>query len=100
MKKGPLESISNTQTTTRRRRKYDAEFKQQALTMIGQGQPVRSVAQALGISENLLYQWKRAARADQSSAELEVEQLLKRLKQVEMERDILKKALSIFSRQT
>jgi transposase len=54
----------------------------------------------LGISENLLHQWKRAARADQSDAELEVEQLRQRLKQVEMERDILKKALSIFSRQT
>ncbi len=30
----------------------------------------------------------------------EIEQLRRRLKQVEMERDILKKALSIFSRQT
>lgn len=37
--------------------------------------------------------------ANQSSAELEVEQLRQRLKQVEMERDIFKKALSIFSRQ-
>ena len=63
--------------------------------MVRNGQSVRSVAEALGISENLIHQWKRAARADQSSAELEVEQLLKRLKQVEMERDILKKALSM-----
>ena len=35
-----------------------------------------------------------------SSTEQEVEQLRRQLKQVEMERDILKKALSIFSRQT
>ena len=82
------------------RRKYDEEFKQQALTMIRNGQSVRSVAEALGISENLLHQWKRAARANQSAAELEVEQLRKQLKQVEMERDILKKALAVFSRQT
>jgi transposase len=82
------------------RRKYDEEFKQQALAMIRHGQSVRSVAEALGISENLLHQWRRAARANQSSAELEVVQLRQRLKQVEMERDILKKALSIFSRQT
>ena len=66
--------------------------------MVRNGQSVRSVAEALGISENLIHQWKRAARANQSSAELEVEQLRQRLKQVEMERDILKKALSIFSR--
>jgi len=68
--------------------------------MVRNGQSVRSVAEDLGISENLIHQWKRAARANRSSAELEVEQLRQRLKQVEMERDILKKALSIFSRQT
>jgi transposase-like protein len=33
------------------------------------GQLARSVAQALGISKNLLHQWKRAARANHSSAE-------------------------------
>src|SRR5215470_13856333 len=57
-------------------------------------------AQALGISENVLHRWKREARDSQSNSELEVEKLRQRLKQVEMERDILKKALSIFSRQT
>jgi transposase len=82
------------------RRKYDAVFKQQALSMIRNGQPARSVAQALGISENLLHQWKRSASAGQSAAEQEVEHLRQRLRQVEMERDILKKALSIFSRPT
>jgi transposase len=98
MKKRP--SNSSVRQAKTARRKYDEEFKRQALTMIRHGQSVRSVAQALGISENLLHQWKRAARADQSDAELEIEQLRQRLKQVEMERDILKKALSIFSRQT
>lgn len=68
--------------------------------MIRNGQPVRSVAQALGVSENLLHQWKRAAQDSQSNSDLEVEKLRQRLKQVETERDILKKALSIFSRQT
>jgi transposase len=61
---------------------------------------VRSVAQALGISENVLHRWRRDALDSQSDSELEVEKLRQRLKQVEMERDILKKALSIFSRQT
>jgi transposase len=82
------------------RRKYDDEFKQQTLAMVRNGQSVRSVAEALGISENRIHQWKRAARANQSTAELEVEQLRRQLKQVEMERDILKKALAVFSRQT
>ena len=82
------------------RRKYDEEFKRQALQMIRDGQPVRSVAQALGIAENMLHQWKRSATAREPNLVAEVEQLRARLRQVETERDILKKALSIFSRQT
>ena len=96
-KKDPNSSVQQDKPV---RRKYDEEFKQQALMMIRNGQSVRSAAEALGVSENILHQWKRAARANQSTAELEIEQLRQRLKQVEMERDILKKALSIFSRQT
>jgi len=100
MKKGPSESTRNMEQTTRRRRKYDEEFKQQALAMVRNGQCPRSAAQALGISENLIHWWKRAARALLQMAENEIERLRQRVKQVEMERDILKKALSIFSRQT
>jgi transposase len=81
------------------RRKYDEEFKRNALKMIEQGQSVRSVAQALGVAEGQLHKWKRDARRLASPTEQEVLVLRARLKQVEMERDILKKALSIFSRQ-
>jgi transposase len=95
MKKGSSKSKRDLEPSTPRRRKYDEEFKQQAVAMVRNGQSVRSVAQALGISENILHQWKRAARDNQSSAELEVEKLRQWLKQVEMERDILKKALSM-----
>ncbi len=90
----------NTKVKGQPRRKYDDEFKRQALQMITNGQAVRCVAQSLGIGENLLHKWKQAARSHQSSDEREVLELRARLRQVEMERDILKKALSIFSRQT
>jgi transposase len=84
--------------SVRIRRKYDEAFKEQALQMIRLGQPVPTVAQALGVSESLLYKWKQAARP--SEVDQEVEQLRQKLKQVETERDILKKALSIFCRPT
>ena len=84
--------------TVKPRRKYDDAFKQQALHLLRQGQSVPSVAQALGISEGLLYRWKHALRP--AAIEQELEQLRQKLRQVETERDILKKALSIFSRQT
>ena len=86
--------------TTQSRRKYDDDFKQQALQLVRNGQPARSVANSLGISESLLHKWKQSRRDEQSELAKENEQLRSRLKQVEMERDILKKALSIFSRQT
>ncbi len=89
----------NTKANDQPRRKYDDEFKRQALRMIANGQAARSVAQSLGISENLLHKWKQSARGNLSPDEREVAELRARLRQVEQERDILKKALSIFSRQ-
>lgn len=41
------------------RRKYDAEFKTEVLKMVGNGQSVAYVSQALGIRENLIYRWKQ-----------------------------------------
>jgi transposase len=82
------------------RRKYDEEFKWNALKMIQNGQSVRSVAQALGVAEGQLHKWKRDFKQTAPEAEKEVAELRAKLRQVEIERDILKKALSIFSRQT
>ncbi len=82
------------------RRKFDEDFKQSALKMIENGQSVRSVAQGLGVSENLLHKWKQVRLSNRSGLEAENADLRARLRQVEQERDILKKALSIFSRQT
>jgi transposase len=76
------------------RRKYDDVFKQQALQMMRLGQTVPAIAQALGMGEGVLYKWKQAQRPAAQDQELE------QLRQVENERDILKKALGIFSRQT
>jgi transposase len=82
------------------RRKYDEEFKRGAMKMIDNGQTVRSVAESLGVGENLLHKWKSVRRAGATGLEQEVIELRARNRQLEMERDILKKALSIFSRQS
>jgi transposase len=84
--------------TIKTRRKYDDVFKQQALQMLRLGQSVPAVAEALGVGEGLLYKWKQAQRP--AAMDQELEQLRTRLRQVETERDILKKALSIFCRPT
>ena len=88
------------------RRKYDAEFKKEVIKMIESGRSVPDVAQSLGIGTNLIYYWvKRSKKKDvtlQTKADDSFDEdkaaLQKRIKELEMERDILKKALGIFSR--
>lgn len=79
-------------------RKYDDEFKRQAVKKILDGQSVASVSRELGVAEGILHNWKKARLAKTSSAEQEVLELKKRLKEVEMENEILKKAALIFGR--
>mgnify|MGYP001564322945 CR=1 FL=1 len=86
------------------RRKYDEGFKTEALRMTNSGRSVPDVARSLGMSENLLYKWRSEQKSsyspEASNRDAELEQLRKQLRQVEMERDILKKALAIFGRTT
>lgn len=95
------------------RRKYDriggpTDFKAEILKMVANGQTVPYVSKALGVSENLIYRWKSATQekkkgelaSDSSLLSLENQQLKERVRQLEIEREILKKALAIFSRQT
>lgn len=79
-------------------RKYDDEFKQNAVKKILDGQSVASLSRELGVAESLLHKWKRTKISSASNAEREVIELRKRLREVEMERDILKKAALIFGR--
>ena len=79
-------------------RKYDDEFKREAVRKIHDGQSVASVARELGCAESLLHRWKRNAVEASPDSEEESIALRKRLREVEMERDILKKAALIFGR--
>ena len=79
-------------------RKYDDEFKRQAVKKILDGQAVASVSRELGVAEGILHAWKKAKLASSSASDQEVLELKKRLKEVEMENEILKKAALIFGR--
>ena len=92
-----------------KRRKYDRAFKYEAVKLVTEGG--RSVAEAarnLGIHENLLWKWKREYLEDSEHAfpgkgrlkpqDEAVRRLQRELADVREERDILKKALAIFSK--
>jgi transposase len=98
-------------STKRTRRKYDDSFKEDVLKMVMSGRPVSEISEALGISENLIYTWKKKAKQDKGAganaaggynaeAAMEIERLRAELRRTEQERDILKKALVVFSRGT
>lgn len=86
------------------RRTFDEDFKQNALRMVADGRSIRSVAAELGISDQLLQKWRKAMQdrhvdgsRTSSEYEAEIRALRRRAERAEMERDILKKAVSIFS---
>ncbi len=79
-------------------RKYDEDYKREAVRKIHDGQSVASVSRQLGVSESVLHKWRKEAVATASDGEREVIELKRRLHEVEMERDILKKAALIFGR--
>ncbi len=87
----------------RKRRKYDEDFKAEVLKMVASGKPVTEISHSLGIGENIIYRWK--SKQVQFSKELangkkeldvwqQFEQLQDKLRQTEMERDILKSTYS------
>lgn len=88
------------------RKRYTAEFKQEAIALWQASEKsAAEIEKDLGITTGLLYQWnkadkqKAAAQADGSAAEAaEIKRLKKELALVQQERDILKKAVSIFSK--
>lgn len=93
-----------------KRRKYDRAFKIAAVKLVTEkGTPVAEAARNLGIHENLLHKWKNQYQTDSTGAfpgkghlkpqDEEMRRIKKKLADVEEERDILKKALAIFSKE-
>ncbi len=89
------------------KRRYTAEFKAQAIGLVGIGKPVAEVARDLGISEGVLYGWVRKgsqsvelgsegprAAGEQPAAD-ELRRLRRENAHLKLENDILKKAAVI-----
>ena len=94
------------------RRQYDLEFKRNAVELCRtSGRPVSQVANDLGINRSILRRWQRelASHGDRAfpgtgklmmgtDQEEEIRRLKKELAIAQEERDILKKAMAIFSK--
>jgi transposase len=92
-------------------RHFSREFKRDAVQWVTEkGVPVGKVARELDIHPNLLHLWRRRFLAQGDKAftgrgrirpeVAEIRGLRKQLEKVRQERDILKKALAVFSKQS
>ena len=87
-------------------KRYTEEIKIEAVKqVVERGYSAAEVAGRLGMTTHSLYAWKMkygpnaAEHQEKTAVEVENKRLKKELKRVTEERDILKKAVSIFSRQ-
>lgn len=91
----------------RRRRKFTNEYKQDVIRMLEEKEiPIKELAKDMGLGIDLLYSWRRRYgkgnynNISKEEDTAEVKKLIKRLREVEEERDILKKAMAIFTQPT
>jgi transposase len=96
---------------SRNYRTYTKQFKLEALELLSSsGKSAAQIERDLGITKGLLLKWRdryqvkkdngeaRLEPSDLEAAQAEVRQLRRELAVAEQERDILKKAVSIFSK--
>ena len=91
-----------------RRRRYSREFKKEAVRLAREdGRTSKDVAEDLGIRSDMLRRWVRELELEEGDAfrgsgvlrteEDELRRVKRELSRVKEERDILKKAVAIFS---
>lgn len=89
-----------------RHRKYSDEFKREAVAQAESGRNVRQLARELGLSPGLIYKWRERYQVVEEQLEpsagraesAQVRELKRQLAIMTQERDILKKAIQVFSR--
>jgi transposase len=88
---------------------YTREFKLEAVQLVkSSGKPMSQIARELGVSDSALYHWSKQLAEEgeqafpgsghQSAQEEEIRRLKRELDITRQERDILKKVVSIYSR--
>ena len=93
------------------RRKFGREFKVEAVRLIKErGVAVAQAARDLDVHENVLRKWVKELSADPAQAfpgagqmkpdQLEIDRLRREVSKLKVERDILKKAVAYFARES
>lgn len=88
----------------RKQQRYTNEFKQQIVDLYNAGTPVSQLAREYGLVEQTIYKWIKnlspIVKTDEGDtvSMKEYKELQKKMAQLEMENEILKKATAIFAK--
>ena len=86
---------------------YPEEFRREAVELVRSGRKISDVAQSLGVTEQSLRNWVKQRQLDlrerddglTSAEREELRELRRRVKRLEQEREILKRAAVFFARE-
>lgn len=83
--------------------RYTEEFKQQIIDLYNTGSSVNYLSREYGVSNVTIYEWIKESSPIKVSENEEItskeyEKMKKRIAEIEMENEILKKATAIFAR--
>ena len=94
----------------KKRRIFSKQFKEDAVRLVKEsGESLAAVARNIGVGEQSLRNWVRQAEIDSgrgssqaptTSERAEIRELRRKLRDVERERDFLKKAAAFFAKET
>jgi transposase len=103
------EAIMGVHMAKRKRRSFTREFKAETVRLVDGGKSIAEVARELDLTESALRLWVQQARVDRgegrpgelTTAEREELQRLRReVKDLRIEREILKKAAAFFAKES
>jgi transposase len=92
----------------RTRPPYPEEFRREAVELVRGGRSVKDVASSLGCSEQSLHEWVKRHQLDRrerddgltSTEREELRELRRKVRRLEQEREILKRATALFVRES
>jgi len=102
-----MSRMANTTRSRRPRRRFDDDFKVQAVRLVlDEGKSVGAVARDLDLTETALREWVKRAQADRTNGRTglttaereELARLRKENRELRTEREILKKAAAFFAK--
>jgi transposase len=87
---------------------YPEEFRREAVQMVRGGRTIPDVAEALGVTERSLRNWVKRDQLERRERDDgltvaerdELRELRRKVKRLEQERDLLKRAAAFFARET